>query len=109
MPGTSPGMTAKSRHAPSFSARARRTFAPSAAHAAPALDGASMGWPWALPFAGILLSIAAGPLLFAKFWHAHYGKIAAGWALVTLAAIAVALRRRRRARRFRPRACSPNI
>ena len=62
---------------------------PSAAQAAPALDGAQMGWPWALPFAGILLSIATGPLLFAKFWHAHYGKIAALWALLTLAAIGV--------------------
>jgi hypothetical protein len=49
---------------------------PSVAHAAD-LDGAAMGWPWALPFAGILLSIASGPLLFPKFWHAHYGKIAA--------------------------------
>ncbi|HEY1473200.1 MAG TPA: sodium:proton antiporter [Pseudolabrys sp.] len=48
-----------------------------------------MGWPWALPFAGILLSIATGPLLFAKFWHAHYGKIAALWALLTLAPIAL--------------------
>ncbi|MGH6728165.1 MAG: sodium:proton antiporter, partial [Pseudolabrys sp.] len=63
-------------------------LAPLPASAAPALDGAQMGWPWALPFAGILLSIAAGPLLFAKFWHAHYGKIAAAWALLTLAAIA---------------------
>ena len=62
---------------------------PSAAHAAPALDGAAMGWPWALPFAGILLSIATGPLLFTKFWHAHYGKIAALWALVALGTIAV--------------------
>jgi Na+/H+ antiporter NhaD/arsenite permease-like protein len=62
---------------------------PSAADAAPALDGAAMGWPYALPFAGILLSIATGPLLFPHFWHAHYGKIAAAWALVTLAAIAV--------------------
>jgi len=59
------------------------------AFAAPALDGAQMGWPWALPFAGILVCIAAGPLLFAKLWHAHYGKIAAAWALLTLAAIAV--------------------
>ncbi len=49
-----------------------------------------MGWYWALPFAGILLSIATGPLLFAKFWHAHYGKIAALWALLTLAPIALA-------------------
>jgi hypothetical protein len=39
---------------------------PSAAHAAD-LDGAQMGWAWALAFAGILLSIATGPLLFQKF------------------------------------------
>jgi Na+/H+ antiporter NhaD/arsenite permease-like protein len=64
-------------------------FIPLPAHAAPALDGAQMGWPWALPFAGILLSIATGPLLFPKIWHDHYGKIAAAWALVTLAALAV--------------------
>ena len=51
------------------------------------IDGAQMGWPYALPFAGILLSIAAGPLLFPHVWHAHYGKIAAGWALLTLVAI----------------------
>ena len=48
-----------------------------------------MGWPWALPFAGILLSIATGPLLFPKIWHDHYGKIAALWALLTLAPIAI--------------------
>lgn len=47
-----------------------------------------MTWPFALPFAGLLLSIALGPLLFAGFWHHHYGKIAAAWALVTLAALA---------------------
>jgi Na+/H+ antiporter NhaD/arsenite permease-like protein len=64
-------------------------FVPQAAHAAPTLDGAHMGWPWALPFAGILLSIATGPLLFPKIWHHHYGKIAAAWALLTLAPIAV--------------------
>ena len=62
---------------------------PSAAHAAD-LDGAQMGWAWALPFAGILLSIATGPLLFRKFWHAHYGKIAAAWALLMLAPLAIA-------------------
>ncbi|HET7848932.1 MAG TPA: sodium:proton antiporter [Pseudolabrys sp.] len=49
-----------------------------------------MGWPWVLPFAGILLSIAIGPLLFATFWHAHYGKIAAAWALFTLIPLAFA-------------------
>jgi Na+/H+ antiporter NhaD/arsenite permease-like protein len=62
---------------------------PSAAHAAD-LDGAQMGWPWALPFSGILLSIATGPLLFQQFWHDHYGKIAAAWALLTLAPLAIA-------------------
>lgn len=60
---------------------------PTAAQAA-ALDGAHMTWSWALPFAGVLLSIALGPLLFPKIWHHHYGKISAGWALMTLAALA---------------------
>ncbi len=57
---------------------------PQAAHAVPILPGAAMGWYWALPFAGILLSIATGPLLFPKIWHRHYGKIAFGWAVLTL-------------------------
>jgi Na+/H+ antiporter NhaD/arsenite permease-like protein len=52
------------------------------------LDGAAMGVSWVLPFVGILLSIALGPLLAPKFWHAHYGKVAAFWAALTLAAIA---------------------
>jgi Na+/H+ antiporter NhaD/arsenite permease-like protein len=59
---------------------------PQAAHAA-TLDGAAMRWPFALPFAGLLLSIATGPLLFPKAWHAHYGKIAAAWSILTLASI----------------------
>src|SRR5690348_15213787 len=62
---------------------------PGAAQAAPTLGGAKMGWFWVLPFVGILLSIAAGPLLFRKFWHAHYGKIAAAWAAATLIAVGV--------------------
>ena len=45
------------------------------AHAA-SLDGAAMSLAWALPFAGLLLTIATGPTLFRKIWHAHYGKIA---------------------------------
>ena len=62
---------------------------PEDAHAAAELDGAVMGWPWALPFVGILLSIASGPLLLPKIWHDHYGKIAVGWALLTLLPIAL--------------------
>ncbi len=57
--------------------------------AASGLDGASMTWPWSLPFAGILLSIAIGPLLFSKVWHGHYGKIALGWAVLALAFLAI--------------------
>jgi Na+/H+ antiporter NhaD/arsenite permease-like protein len=78
-------MTATTRYA--FVLLIVALLIPAPAHAAPALDGAQMGWPWALPFAGILLSIATGPLLFEKIWHDHYGKIAAAWALLTLAAI----------------------
>jgi Na+/H+ antiporter NhaD/arsenite permease-like protein len=64
--------------------------APQAAFAATELPGATMGWAWALPFAGLLLTIATGPLLFPGLWHHHYGKIAAGWALVTLGPLAYA-------------------
>jgi Na+/H+ antiporter NhaD/arsenite permease-like protein len=60
---------------------------PSAAHAAD-LDGASLQWPWALPFVGILLTIALGPLAFRRFWHHHYGKLAFLWAALTLAPLA---------------------
>jgi Na+/H+ antiporter NhaD/arsenite permease-like protein len=47
-----------------------------------------MGWLWALPFVGILLSIASGPQLFPKVWHNHYGKTAVGWAACALVPIA---------------------
>jgi Na+/H+ antiporter NhaD/arsenite permease-like protein len=65
-------------------------LAPQAAQAAPSLPGAAMTWPWALPFVGILLSIASGPLLFPKIWHHHYGKITFGWAALTLVPLSIA-------------------
>jgi len=34
-----------------------------------------------IPFVGILLSIAVLPLLAPHFWHAHFGKMSAFWAL----------------------------
>jgi len=52
--------------------------------ALPALNGADLSLLWALPFAGLLLSIALVPLVSAHFWHEHYGKIAAVWALAFL-------------------------
>lgn len=63
---------------------------PQVAQAAPTLPGAAMNWPWALPFVGILLSIATGPLLFPKIWHRHYGKIAFAWAALTLVPLSIA-------------------
>lgn len=39
---------------------------------------------WAVPFAGVLLSIALMPLVAGHVWHHHYGKIAAGWAALFL-------------------------
>lgn len=52
------------------------------------LDGAALSPVWGLPFAGILLSIALFPLVAPKVWHHHYGKIAAGWAVLFLAPFA---------------------
>jgi Na+/H+ antiporter NhaD/arsenite permease-like protein len=48
------------------------------------LDGSQLSVAWGLPFAGILLSIALMPLLVPSFWHHHYGKITAAWALAFL-------------------------
>ena len=49
-----------------------------------ALDGARLPWPLALPFAGILLSIALGPLVVKEWWHIHYEKAAGFWAILAL-------------------------
>jgi Na+/H+ antiporter NhaD/arsenite permease-like protein len=68
-------------------ASASLLLAPHAAQAA-ALDGAALSWPWALPFAGILLTIAAGPLLFPRIWHRHYGKLAFAWGALALTPMA---------------------
>ena len=54
------------------------------AFAAEGLPGAEMSLLWALPFAGLLLCIATGPLLYAHFWEHHYGKIAAAWAALVV-------------------------
>ncbi|MGE4271671.1 MAG: sodium:proton antiporter [Desulfitobacterium sp.] len=33
-----------------------------------------------IPFVGMLLSIALGPVLLPKFWHHNFGKVSAAWA-----------------------------
>ena len=53
---------------------------PTAAFAAD-FDGSRLGLIWAIPFAGILLSIALMPLVVPSFWHHHFGKVSAAWTL----------------------------
>jgi len=60
--------------------------APADGHAHPADHGTALGAQlslWStLPFVGILLSIAIFPLVAPHFWHRHFPKISALWALV---------------------------
>lgn len=58
-------------------------FSPGLAHAA-SLDGSQLSLMWALPFAGLLLSIALFPIVAPQVWHHHFGKISLGWALAFL-------------------------
>ena len=48
---------------------------------ATSLNGSELALWWALPFAGILLSIALCPLFLPAFWHHHFGKVSVFWAL----------------------------
>ena len=61
---------------------------PGASFAA-ALDGSQLAVLWGVPFAGLLLSIALMPLLAPFFWHHHFGKVSAAWALAFLLPFAV--------------------
>jgi Na+/H+ antiporter NhaD/arsenite permease-like protein len=61
---------------------------PETAFAAEGLKGAELGLLWAVPFVGILLSIALFPLLAPHFWEHHQGKIAALWGLLVAAPMA---------------------
>ncbi len=63
-------------------------WAPSVSAAA--LQGATLSAFWAVPFAGVLLSIALFPLVAPVFWHRHFGKVAAAWALALLVPFAYA-------------------
>jgi len=48
------------------------------------LDGKALNLIWLVPFAGILLSIAIFPLTAPTFWHHHFGKVAAFWAVALI-------------------------
>jgi len=61
---------------------------PALAAEAGGLPGATMSILWALPFAGILLCIATGPLFYPHVWEHHYGKFAAFWSALVLVPMA---------------------
>jgi Na+/H+ antiporter NhaD/arsenite permease-like protein len=64
-------------------------LAASPALAAGGLEGKTLGFSWALPFAGLLLTMALAPLFIHRTWEHHYGKIAAFWALLVLVPLAL--------------------
>ncbi|WP_434777718.1 sodium:proton antiporter [Neisseria sp. Ec49-e6-T10] len=54
---------------------------PTFSHAAD-FDAQSLSMLWAIPFVGILLSIALFPLFAPHFWEHHYGKVTLIWGLL---------------------------
>jgi Na+/H+ antiporter NhaD/arsenite permease-like protein len=53
--------------------------------AAGGIDGRDVKTLMAIPFAGILLSIAILPLVAPHWWHHNFGKVSAGWSVVAAA------------------------
>ena len=63
-----------------------------AAVAGPAgLDGSHMTLLWALPFVGLLMSIALGPQLAPRVWHRNFGKVSGAWSLALLGPLALSI------------------
>ncbi len=54
--------------------------------------GSELALYWGIPFLGILLSIALFPLLAPRFWHHHFGKVSAFWALALAVPFLIAYR-----------------
>ncbi|HVF64004.1 MAG TPA: sodium:proton antiporter [Casimicrobiaceae bacterium] len=52
-----------------------------ASAAASSIDGRTLGWVWAIPFVGILLSVALLPLLKPAFWARRFKWVSLFWAL----------------------------
>ena len=53
-------------------------------------DVGTYGWLWALPFAGLILTIAVAPLMLRHHWERHYAIIAVGWVLIFVVADTIA-------------------
>ena len=60
---------------------AQATAEATSAHHGPDIGSVLPVWT-VIPFAGILLSIALCPLLVPHFWHNHFGKVSAFWAVL---------------------------
>ena len=52
-----------------------------AGHGGHGIEGGGLSLLWAVPFAGILLSIAIFPLVNEEWWHHNFGKVSAAWGL----------------------------
>lgn len=72
-----------------FAVAAAASAATSAFAADGAFNGGGMSPLWIVPFAGILLSIAVAPVTVPSFWHHHFGKTSAFWALAFLVPFAI--------------------
>lgn len=53
------------------------------------LNGTTLSALWALPFLGMILSIAIFPLVLPKFWSDHYGKVSFIWSAIVLIGLAI--------------------
>jgi Na+/H+ antiporter NhaD/arsenite permease-like protein len=67
-----------------FMAAALFAFIPVPAFAAEGLNGAELSLAWALPFVGILLCIATGPVFCPHAWEHHFGKFTAFWSALII-------------------------
>jgi Na+/H+ antiporter NhaD/arsenite permease-like protein len=55
------------------------------------IDGRTLSLWWALPFAGVLLSIAILPLVSGHFWHRFYGLVMLAWSLALVVPASIRL------------------
>lgn len=77
-------MTGGRLHLPAMRLALAALLALPAVASAAELNGATLSLAWGVPFAGLLLSIALMPLAAPAFWHHHFGKVTAAWALAFL-------------------------
>jgi Na+/H+ antiporter NhaD/arsenite permease-like protein len=55
------------------------------------LNGAGLSALWALPFLGVIFSIAIFPLVLPRFWGKYYGTVSFTWVAITLIGLAIKL------------------